>query len=437
MEFHLTLSTTVATFLFVLVIAFLILNKTRVNGSKHKTPPRAKGAWPIIGHLHLLGGSRPPQQVLGDLADKYGPIFTIKLGFHQALVVSSGEIAKECYTTNDKVFASRPKSKAAEIMGYNYAMLGLAPYGDYWRQVHKIITLEVLSQRRVEMLGHVRESELKASLKDIHEAWENNKESKGSNMVKVDMKQWFGTLVLNIVVRVISGKRFPSNDEEGVHFQNVIRKNFELLGAFVASDYIPYMDRFDLGGYEKEMKLVWNEMDNIMDGWLQAHKREIESGQQLERNQVFLDVLISSLQGAPKQDFPGFDHDTVIKASCLALITAGLDTTSVTLVWALSLLLNNPKALKTVQEEIDEHVGRDRLVEESDMKNLFYLEAVIKETLRLYPAGPLALPHESMEDCVVSGYNVPKGTRLLVNLWKLQRDPNIWPDPDDLSQNDS
>ncbi|GJW83048.1 cytochrome P450 CYP82D47-like protein [Tanacetum coccineum] len=95
MEFHLTLSTIVATFVFVLVAAFLILNKSWVNRSKHNAPPRAKGAWPIIGHLHLLGGSRPPQQVLGDLADKYGPLFTIKLGFHQALVVSSGEIAKE------------------------------------------------------------------------------------------------------------------------------------------------------------------------------------------------------------------------------------------------------------------------------------------------------------------------------------------------------
>ncbi|GKB12018.1 cytochrome P450 CYP82D47-like protein, partial [Tanacetum coccineum] len=323
--------------------------------SKHNAPPRAKGAWTIIGHLHLLGGSRPAQQVLGDLAGKYGPIFTIKLGFHQALVVSSGEIAKECYTTNDKVFASRPESKAVEIMGYNYAMFGLAPYGDYWRQVRKIITLEVLSQRRVEMLGHVRELELKASLKYINDAWENNKESEGSNMVKVDMTQWLGTLVLNIVVRVISGKRFPTNDEEGAQERNRVRPTTQ--------------------------------------------------------NQVFLDVLISSLQGAPKEDFLGFDHDTVIKASCLALITARFDTTYVTLTWVLSLLLNNPKALKVVQEEIDEHVGRDRPVVESDMKNLFYLEAIIKETLRLYLAGPLAVPHKSMEDCVLSGYNVTKGTR--------------------------
>ncbi|GKA15763.1 cytochrome P450 CYP82D47-like protein [Tanacetum coccineum] len=290
MEFHLTLSTIVATFVFVLVAAFLILNKSWVNNRK----PTAATPSEHKAYAYNRTPSLPrriatlPHKYLGDLGNKYDH-FSHQAWFStKPWLILLGEIAKECYTTNDKVFASRPKSKAVEIMGYNYAMFGLAPYGDYWRQ-------------------------LKASLKDIHGAWENNKESAGSNMVKVDMKQWFGTLVLNIVVRVISGKRFPTNDEEGIHFQNVIRKIFELLGAFVASDYIPYMDRFDLGGYEKEMMLVWKEMDNIMDGWLQEHKREKESGQQLERNQVFLDVLISSLQGAPKEDFPGFDHDIVIK----------------------------------------------------------------------------------------------------------------------------
>ncbi|KAF5758992.1 putative cytochrome P450 [Helianthus annuus] len=248
-------------------------------------------------------------------------------------------------------------------------------------------------------------------------------------MVKVDMKQWFGNLVFNVLVRIISGKRFQLNDEEGVRFQNVARKFFELLGTFVVSDFVPFMNRFDVGGYEKEMKMTGKEMDNIIEGWLKNRKREKESGQQQEGDQFFMDVLISILQEASKEDFPGYDHDTVIKATCLAMITAGSDTTSVTLTWALSLLLNNPHTLKTAQDEIDEHVGRDRLVEESDIKNLVYLDAIIKETLRLYPAAPLSLPHESMDDCVVSGYNIPRGTRLLVNLWKIHHDPNIWSDP--------
>lgn len=112
-----------------------------------------------------------------------------------------------------------------------------------------------------------------------------------------------------------------------------------------------------------------------------------------------------------------------------ALILGGSDTTAGTLTWAISLLLNNCHALKRAQEELDLCVGKERKVEEWDIKNLVYLQAIIKETLRLYPAGPLLGPREALEDCTVAGYNVPAGTRLIVNVWKLQRDPNVWTNP--------
>ncbi|KAL7604599.1 hypothetical protein Lser_V15G18801 [Lactuca serriola] len=430
MEFYLIVSILVATIFSILVHRLLlhILHRKRVNNQK---PPQAKGAWPIIGHLYLLGGPELPHKVLGDMAEKHGPIFTIKLGVHQALVVSDAEIAKDCFTTNDKAFASRPKMEASKIMAYNYAVFGLAPYGDYWRKVRKMVVLEVLSQPRVEMLGHIRASEVRASLKELYDGWVANKptESSESQMVKVEMSQWFGNLVLNIVVRIVSGKRFSPNDEEGVRFQAVVRKYFELFGAFLVADFIPYLNWLDVGGYKKMMKNTGKDLDNIFDRWLKEHKQESKSIQQHETNQDFMHVLISILRGASEDEFPGFDHDTIIKATSLQVLVAGVDTTSVTLTWALALLLNNPKALEIAQDEIDKHVGRDRLVEESDLKNLVYLDAIIKESFRLYPAGPLSVPHESVEDCIVGGYNIPKGTRLLVNLWKLQRDPNIWSDP--------
>ncbi|PHU20891.1 Cytochrome 82C4 [Capsicum chinense] len=78
------------------------------------------------------------------------------------------------------------------------------------------------------------------------------------------------------------------------------------------------------------------------------------------------------------------------------------------------------------QDELDTHVGKNGRVQESDIKNLVYLQAIAKESLRLYSPGPILLPHESIDDCVVSGYDIPKGTRLLVNIWKFQRDPKIW-----------
>ena len=113
-----------------------------------------------------------------------------------------------------------------------------------------------------------------------------------------------------------------------------------------------------------------------------------------------------------------------------ALILAGTDTTTGTVTWALSLLLNNCDVLNKSIDELDGQIGSERMaVEETDLKNLVYLQAIIKETLRLYPAAPLNLPHESMEDCVVGGYHVPAGTRLLTNLSKIQRDPTLYHDP--------
>ncbi|OWM80793.1 hypothetical protein CDL15_Pgr006823 [Punica granatum] len=97
--------------------------------------PNAGGSWPLLGHLHLLGGPLPAHLVLARMADKYGPIFTISLGLRKAMVVNAWAVAKECLTTNDPALATRPKSVSSEVMTYNYAMIGFSLYGPYWRQL--------------------------------------------------------------------------------------------------------------------------------------------------------------------------------------------------------------------------------------------------------------------------------------------------------------
>ncbi|KAF7152786.1 hypothetical protein RHSIM_Rhsim01G0216500 [Rhododendron simsii] len=113
------------------------------------------------------------------------------------------------------------------------------------------------------------------------------------------------------------------------------------------------------------------------------------------------------------------------------LILAGSDTTSINLTWVLSILLNNRPALTRAQEEIDTQIGKTRWVEERDVKSLVYLQAIVKETLRLYPPGPLSIPHQATADCEIGGYNIPKGTRVFPNVWKLHRDPRVRPDPEE------
>lgn len=95
----------------------------------------------------------------------------------------------------------------------------------------------------------------------------------------------------------------------------------------------------------------------------------------------------------------------------------------------MSLLLNHPHVLKKARDEIDNVIGQDRLVEESDLSKLHYLQNIILETFRLFPATPLLLPHQASADCKVSGYDIPAGTLVLVNSWSIHRDPKVWDDP--------
>ncbi|OEL19400.1 Cytochrome P450 CYP736A12 [Dichanthelium oligosanthes] len=136
--------------------------------------------------------------------------------------------------------------------------------------------------------------------------------------------------------------------------------------------------------------------------------------------------LLLQLADNPNLEVP-IERDGV-KAFTLDIIAAGTDTSAVTVEWALSELLRKPKAIAKATEELDRVVGRDRLVTEADIPSLPYLEAIVKETMRIHPVAPLLAPRLSREDTSVDGYDIPAGTRVLVNVWAIGRDPALWGD---------
>lgn len=110
------------------------------------------------------------------------------------------------------------------------------------------------------------------------------------------------------------------------------------------------------------------------------------------------------------------------------ILLAGIDTTALTLEWALSHLLNNPEVLKKARLEIECCTGQERLVSEDDLSSLSYLQGIILETLRLTPAAPMLVPHCASENCKIEGYDIPRDTIVFVNAWAIHRDPNLWED---------
>ncbi|KAK6131158.1 hypothetical protein DH2020_035098 [Rehmannia glutinosa] len=377
-----------------------------------KLPPEADGGWPLIGHLRLLSGPDLPHIILSNMADKYGPVFSIRLGVHRALIVSSWEIAKECFTTNDIIFSNRPKVAAIQHMGYNFAMFGFSPYGSYWREFRKITMQNLLSSNRVSELGDLFEMEIRALMRSLYS-------SCNDETVPLEMKKFLGDMTLRLMVRIIAGDRENEKIDMGgyMKLRGAIREFFRLMGVLTIPDVLPFLKWLDyFGGTNKAFKKTGKEMDGILQAWLDDHKKtSLDSG---KYDGFMARMMVATAKVA--QEFPGYGAGTITKATCQSMMLGGTDTMTVTLTWALCLLLNNPHTLKRAQHELDVHVGRERQVKASDIENLVYIQSIIKETLRLY-APPLAPPHEAVDDCIVAGYHVPAGTRLIINFWKVHR----------------
>ncbi|KAF2294810.1 hypothetical protein GH714_019948 [Hevea brasiliensis] len=294
---------------------------------------------------------------MGALADKYGPIFTIRVGVHTVLLVSSSEVAKELFTANDVKVTFRPALVAAKLMGYNYALFPFNPGGPYWREARKISISELLSNRRPELLKHIRIGEVETFIKELYKAWKDRK--------TVEMKQWFSDLNLNVLLRIIIGKKYfgagaVGDEKKGRRFQEGITMLFHYLGTLVLRDAVPFLGWMDVGGHEKAMKKTARELDNVLEnGYKSMNGREYDCRQW--------------------DCYSCYDMGTRIIAGQTVSIKKG--------------------------------------------------PAIVKETLRLYPPAFIPGPRQFTEDCTIGGYHVPKNTWLMVNVWKIQRDPRVWPEP--------
>ncbi|XP_037493149.1 xanthotoxin 5-hydroxylase CYP82C4-like isoform X2 [Jatropha curcas] len=184
----------------------VLLRRTKITTTCNaRNAPEPIGSWPIIGHLHmLLGGAyKLLHQKLGIMTDKYGPAFCIRLGSRCAFVVASKEVAKECFTTNDRALASRPTTAATKHMCYNNTVFGFAPYSPHWREMRKIVMLELLSNSQLEIIKNVQALVVNAGIRKLYSLWAANN---NKLPVLVELKQWSQYITFDVIVRLVAGK---------------------------------------------------------------------------------------------------------------------------------------------------------------------------------------------------------------------------------------
>ncbi|KAL8457553.1 hypothetical protein ACS0TY_035424 [Phlomoides rotata] len=399
------------------IIGFLVYNSLLNRRRYVKLPPGPR-PWPIIGNLPHLGPK--PHQSMAALAQVYGPLVHLKMGLVHVVVAASAGVAEQFLKVHDANFSSRPPNAGAKYVAYNYQDLVFAPYGPRWRLLRKICALHIFSARALDDFCHVRQEEvciLSGAL-----------ESAGNNPVRLG--EMVNVCTTNAIARAMLGKRVVGHvggggDEKAEEFKAMVVELMALGGVFNIGDFIPILEGLDLQGVAAKMKRLHKRFDDFLNAILEDHKINIPCG--VDGHVDLLSTLISLKETSDSDE--GRLTDTEIKALLLNLFTAGTDTTSSTVEWAITELIRHPKIMAQAQQELDSVVGKDRYVNESDISQLPFLQAIIKETFRLHPSTPLSLPRIANESCEVNGYYIPKGSTLLVNVWAIARDPSIWPNP--------
>ncbi|XP_019198638.1 PREDICTED: cytochrome P450 71A1-like [Ipomoea nil] len=402
-------------------LALLLLAK-HLRRRKLHLPPGPK-PWPIIGNLNLIGTL--PHRSIHDLSQKYGPIMQLRFGSFPVVVGSSVEMAKTFLKTMDINFVDRPKTAAGKYTTYNYCDITWSPYGPYWRQARRMCLMELFSAKRLESYEYIRSQELKSILRDLYTA--------SSTPHPILLKDYLSTLSLNIISRMVLGKNYLNESEGGAtvspnEFKKMLDELFLLNGVLNIGDSIPWIDFLDLQGYIKRMKALSKKFDRFLEHVLDEHNaRRVAEGDSFVAKDM-VDLLLQ-LADDPSLEVKIERHG--VKGFTQDLLAGGTESSAVTVEWAISELLKKPEIFKKATDELDRVIGQKRWVEEKDMPNLPYIQAIVKETMRLHPVGPMLAPRLSREDCKVTGYDIPKGTRILVSVWSIGRDPTLWDNPNE------
>ncbi|KAF4367373.1 hypothetical protein F8388_025791 [Cannabis sativa] len=380
--------------------------------SKAKDDHEAKDF--VDDHEAYSSTSKNPHRDLERLSQKYGPIMHMQLGLIPTIVVSSSKAAELFLKTHDLVFASRPPHLAAKHMSWEQRNLSFAQYGSYWRDMRKMCTLELLSSLKISTFRAMRREEISHFIDSMKNA-----------TMAVDLSAKITTCNTDMSCRMVFGKKYSDDEFDPKGFKEIIKELMHLGAAPNLGDYIPFLAPLDLQGLTKRMKAVQKVFDEFFEGIIDEHIQSKAKDDHEDKD--FVDVMLR-IMGSEQSEYR--IERPNIKAIILDMLIGSMDTSSTAIEWAISELIKHPTTMKKLQEEIKTMVGMERLVEESDLEKLPYLDMVIKESMRLHPVAPLLLPHAAAEDSMVNGFYIPQNSRVLINFWTIGRDPECWTEPE-------
>lgn len=387
---------------------FLVPGGFAWRNHRHEGHSKLKGpiGWPIVGSMPQMASSLAHRK-LASMAASLGAksLMALSLGPTPVIISSDPDTAKEIL--HHSSFSDRPVKESARSLMFERA-IGFAPLGTYWRHLRWVAVSHMFSPRRVggfaELRGHIAE-EMSARV------WREMGE-RGFVELRGVLQ---GGSQRNMLVSVFGSE---IGLEREMLLSNMVSEGYELIAKFNLEDHIPL--RFlDFHGVKRRCRELATKVKSVVGQIVEERRR----GGDFHGGNDFLSALLS----LPQEDRLS-DSDMV--AVLWEMIFRGTDTVAILLEWIMARMVLHPEIQAKVQQELDAHVDQDRHVQDSDIPNLPYLQAIVKEALRMHPPGPLlSWARLAVHDVHIGKTFVPAGTTAMVNMWAITHDPIIWKDP--------
>ncbi|XP_061360760.1 cytochrome P450 78A5-like [Gastrolobium bilobum] len=401
----------ISTFLTLLAIS---LNYWLVPGGfawrnyKQNTKLTGHMGWPILGTLPHMGSLAHAKLATIATSLKAKRLMALSLGATPVVISSHPETAREILFGSS--FSDRPIKESARMLMFERA-IGFAPSGTYWRHLRRIAAFHMFSPRRILGFESLRQRVVDEM---VMRTWKQMEE-KGV----VEVRGVFQEGSLSNILECVFGTNYGSLSYENEELGNMVKEGYELIAKFNLEDYFP-LKFLDFHGVKRRCHKLAAKVTSVVGQIVEERRNRAEDF-------VGENDFLSTLLSLPKEERLG-DSDMI--AVLWEMIFRGTDTVAILLEWIMARMVLHQDIQMKARQEIDTCIGQNSHVRDSDIPNLPYLQAIVKEVLRLHPPGPLlSWARLAIHDVHVDKVLVPAGTTAMVNMWAISHDSTIWEDP--------
>ncbi|XP_062229587.1 cytochrome P450 77A1-like [Phragmites australis] len=387
-------------------------------------PPGPPG-WPVVGNLfQVILQRRAFMYVVRDLREKYGPIFTMRMGQRTLIVVTSADLIHEALVKQGPMFASRPEDSPTRLLfSVGKCTVNSAPYGPLWRALRRNFVAEIVSPHRVKGFSWIREWAVNAHLRRLRAEFA----STGDVRIMANCR----LTICSILICICFGAKIP---DDLIREIEEVLKDVMMMTMPKLPDFLPLLTPLFNKQLTEARNLRRRQLDCLVPlvrarrEFLRDSSKKTVGGVEMMSGpgEAYVDSLFD-LEPPGRGKRLGEEELVTL---CSEVMSAGTDTSATALEWAMMHLVLDTAVQERLYDEVVAKVGKTARITEADVEAMPYLQAVVKETFRRHPPSHFVLSHAATRDTELGGYRVPADASVEFYTAWVTENPATWPDPD-------